>query len=118
MRSRLRSLARPGLPLLATAIAVVAASVAGCTHGRIQDYADRVGTRYIGEPVTLALNELGKPKREYPTADLRTYVWETGAEGALGGNCRLSMVSDRRGVIVDYAINGTPLGCHRLLNVS
>lgn len=51
-------------------------------------------------------------------ADLRAYTWETGREGELGGNCRLTLMADPRGIVVDYAIEGTPLGCRRLLGRS
>ena len=90
----------------------------GCAYGRVQGFGDQVQARFIGEPTARALNELGAPSHEYPFADLRSYVWETGQYGALGGNCRLSLVADRSGVIVDYTISGTPLGCRRLLNLT
>jgi hypothetical protein len=104
-------------PALITATAAVAL-LAGCANGRIQAYADQVESRFLGEPAARALNELGPPSQVRRVADLRSYVWETGQAGAVGGDCRLLLVADPRGVIVDYTINGTPLGCRRLLNVS
>ena len=90
----------------------------GCAYGRVQSYADQVQARFVGEPAARALNELGAPSRERPFADMRSYVWETGQYGALGGSCRLELVADRSGLIVDYTINGTPLGCRRLMNLT
>jgi hypothetical protein len=99
-------------------VAAVVAHLAGCTNARIWDYAGQVESRFLGEPAARALNELGPPRQEGRIADLRSYVWETGQPGALGGTCRLLLVADPRGVIVDYSLNGTPLGCRRLLKVS
>lgn len=116
MRPKLQPAARSGLALIAAAAAVVL--LAGCASGRVQDYANQVESRYLGEPAARALSELGAPHQDRRVADLRNYVWETGQTGALGGTCRLLLVADPRGVIVDYALNGTPLGCRRLLNLS
>lgn len=116
MRSEPRFAAR-FRPALITVTAAVAL-LAGCANGRIQTYADQVESRFLGEPAARALNELGPPREDRRVADLRSYVWETGQAGALGGACRLLLVADPRGVIVDYTISGTPLGCRRLLNVS
>ena len=116
MDSNLERGARRGRALVMLAAVVV--MIGGCAHGRIQEYADRVEARYIGEPAARAVNELGAPVQDRPAADLRTYIWETGSPGTLGGNCRLVLVADRQGTVVDYAIYGTPLGCRRLLNVS
>jgi hypothetical protein len=99
-------------------VILAAALLTACAPGRILDHANRVESRYLGEPATLALGELGPPREERRIADLQSYVWETGRDGALGGNCRLQLVADPRGTIVDYAISGTPLGCRRLLKVS
>jgi hypothetical protein len=99
-------------------LAGMAALLAGCAYGRIQGSADQVEQRFLGEPAARALNELGVTSREYRVADLRSYVWETGKYGERGGNCSLTLVADPRGVIVDYTISGTPLGCDRLLKRS
>jgi hypothetical protein len=48
-------------------------------------------------------------------ADLRAYVWSTGVPNEPGGNCRLRLVADPGGTVVDYTIEGTPLGCGRIL---
>ncbi|HSD53904.1 MAG TPA: hypothetical protein VLC47_07040 [Burkholderiales bacterium] len=116
MRSEIESAAQFGPALIGLAGLVVL--LAGCTYGRVQDYADQVQARFLGEPATRALTELGAPRSERRVADLRSYVWETGEYGMRGGNCRLLLVADPRGVIVDYTISGTPLGCRRLMNLS
>jgi hypothetical protein len=97
------------------ALAGAAAVLAGCVHGRVQSYADQVETRFMGGPATRAVQELGTPKYDYQIADLRAYVWQTGARNELGGYCRLELVADPSGTVVDYAIEGTPLGCSRTL---
>lgn len=103
-------------------LAVLAATafLAGCVNPRIQDSVTQIETRFMGEPATRALSELGPPRWESRIADLRSYVWQTGQDGAhvLGGFCRLQLVADPRGKVVDYTIDGTPLGCDRLLNRS
>jgi hypothetical protein len=115
MTSVPRPAARSLLALLAAA-----ALLGGCVNARILSYADEVQARYVGEPATRALSELGPPRWESRIADLRSYVWQTGQEGAgaLGGFCRLQLVADPHGKVVDYAIDGTPLGCGRLINRS
>jgi hypothetical protein len=115
MRSDPRPAAR-SLP----AILAAAALLVGCVNPRIHDSVTQIEARFLGEPATRALNELGPPRWESRIADLRSYVWETGqaGAGALGGFCRLQLVADPRGKVVDYAIDGTPLGCGRLLNRS
>ena len=99
------------LAALAGAVAVLA----GCAHGRVQSYADEVETRFLGGPATRALQELGTPKYEQQIADLRTYIWQTGVPNELGGSCKLQLVADPSGKVVDYSIEGTPLGCGRIL---
>jgi hypothetical protein len=99
----------------ALALAVVA--LAGCVNARIHNHAQYVELRYLGAPATQALQELG-PARDRPVADLRSYSWETGREGEMGGNCRLTLMADPNGIVVDYDIEGTPLGCSRLLRLS
>jgi hypothetical protein len=116
MRSKLKPTTQPGLSMVA--IAGMVALLAGCMYGRVQDFAEQVESRYLGAPVARALGELGLPNHDYPIADLHSYVWETGRQSSLGGNCTLSLVADRRGTVVDYDISGTPLGCRRLLTVS
>lgn len=97
------------------ALAGLAALLAGCAHGRVQAYADQVEARFMGGPATRAVQELGVPKYERNIADLRAYVWETGLNNEPGGNCRLQLVADPSGKVVDYTIEGTPLGCGRIL---
>jgi hypothetical protein len=110
---------RPAARVLLTILAA-SAFLGGCVGPRVMPYANEVKTRYLGEPATRALKELGPPRWESPVADLRSYVWQTGqaGAGALGGYCRLQLVADPRGTVVDYAIDGTPLGCSRLLSRS
>lgn len=110
---------RPAARVL-LAILAAAAFLGGCVGPRVLPYANEVESRYLGEPSTRALNELGPPRWESRVADLRSYVWQTGqaGAGALGGYCRLQLVADPRGKVVDYAIDGTPLGCSRLLSRS
>lgn len=108
---------RPAARVLLAPLAA-AALLAGCVGPRVLPYANEVETRYLGEPATRALNELGPPRSESRRADLQSYVWQTGQAGALGGYCRLQLVADPRGKVVDYAIDGTPLGCGRLLSRS
>lgn len=110
---------RPTARVLLAPLAA-AALLAGCVGPRVLPYANEVETRYLGEPATRALNELGPPRSESRLADLRSYVWQTGqaSPGALGGYCRLQLVADPGGKVVDYVIDGTPLGCSRLLRRS
>jgi len=101
-------------------LAALAAALAGCHpfYGRVQDVSHRVEAQYLGAPVARALGDLGLPSREWSIADLHSYTWETGKQGALGGNCTLRLVTDRSGTVVDFNLNGTPLGCNRLVPVS
>lgn len=110
----------PPIARVLLALLAAAAFLGGCVNPRIQDSATQVETRFMGEPASRALNELGPPRWESPMADLRSYVWQTGQDGArvLGGFCRLQLVADPRGKVVDYTIDGTPLGCDRLLKGS
>lgn len=114
MMSGFRSVAPPLVRL--PALVVAAALLGACVNARIDSYATYVESRYLGAPASQALTELG-PARDRPVADLRSYVWETGREGERGGNCRLTLVADPRGIVVDYGIEGTPLGCQRLLRL-
>lgn len=116
MRSKLESTARSRRALLAAVCSV--AVLAGCAYGRVQEHANQVEARYLGEPAARALSELGPPSQQRRVADLQSYVWETGQDRALGGACRLLLVADPGGTIVDYTISGTPLGCRRLLKLS
>jgi hypothetical protein len=104
-----------GTRLRLIALTSLVALLAGCYYGRIQDSADLVEMRFLGQPAASALNELGAPSREHRVADLRSYTWETGEYGRRGGNCTLTLIADPRGTVVDYNMRGTPLGCHRLL---
>jgi len=104
---------RPSWPNLAVpAILVI---LAGCTGKQLQELSDRAGARYLERPVSQAMNELGAPQSQRPIADLREYTWTTGVRGERGGDCTLALIADRRGVVVDYRMDGTPLGCSRLI---
>jgi len=104
---------RPSWPNLAVpAILVI---LAGCTGKQVQELSDRAAARYLDNPVSRAMNELGPPQRQRPIADLREYTWTTGVSGERGGDCTLALITDRRGVVVDYRMDGTPLGCSRLI---
>lgn len=117
MRFKRQSTARSGIRLIA--LASLAVLLGGCYYGRIQDSADLIESRFLGQPASNALNELGAPTREYRVADLRSYMWETGKYGYPGGYCTFTLVADPRGTIVDFTmLRGTPLGCHRLLKQS
>jgi hypothetical protein len=89
--------------------------LAGCTGKQLQELSDRAGARYVNQPVSQAMNELGAPRYQRPIADLREYTWTTGVRNDRGGDCTLALIADRRGVVVDYRMDGTPLGCNRLL---
>lgn len=97
------------------AVAAVVALLAGCTGQRLQQLSDQAGARYLNHPVAQAMNELGPPQRQRPIADLREYTWTTGVRGERGGDCTLALIADRRGVVVDHQMDGTPLGCGRLI---
>lgn len=114
MTNHARAAMRSGLRV--TAVGATLALLAACGHhGRIQDHAIAVQTRYLGQPAAQAIADLGAPRVTEPRADLRSHFWETGVDGRPGGNCLLELVADARGVIVDYTLRGTPLGCERLL---
>ena len=101
-------------PILAfPAILVI---LAGCTGQRLQELSDRAGTKWLNKPVAQAMTELGTPQRQRPIADLREYTWTTGVRGDRGGDCTLALIADARGVVVDYRMDGTPLGCNRLID--
>jgi hypothetical protein len=98
------------------ALAAVAALLTGCTGQRLQELTDDAGARYLNRPVSQAMDELGAPERQRPLADLREYTWTTGVYyEQRGGYCTLALVADRRGLVVDHYLDGTPLGCNRLL---
>jgi len=102
------------LALLATA-AIVALLAACSTGERLYHLRSDVASRYMHAPVSQAMQALGQPDRERPVADLREYTWTTGVYNMPGGDCRLALIADRRGVVVDYRMEGTPRGCSRLL---
>lgn len=109
------SLPRASRPAI-LAVAAVAALLAGCSTGkRLDQLSERAGARYLNQPVAQAMSELGAPQRQRPIADLREYTWTTGVPNDRGGDCALALIADRRGVVVDYRMDGTPLGCHRLI---
>ncbi len=89
--------------------------LAGCTGKQLQELSDRAGAKYLNQPVSQAMNELGAPRYQRPIADLREYTWTTGVRNDRGGDCTLALIADRRGTVVDYRMDGTPLGCNRLL---
>ena len=97
------------------AVAAVVALLAGCTGQRLQELSDQAGARYLNQPVSQAMSTLGAPQRQRPIADLREYTWTTGVRGDRGGDCTLALIADRAGVVVDYRMDGTPLGCNRLI---
>jgi len=102
------------LVLLATA-AIITLLAACSTGERLYQLRSDVAERYMNAPVAQAMQELGPPNRERPLADLREYTWTTGVYNRPGGDCRLALIADRRGVVVDYRMEGTPRGCSRLL---
>jgi hypothetical protein len=96
--------------------AAVGVLLAGCSTGeRLRDLGYDAEARYLHTPVASAVHDLGPPQRSRPLADLREYTWTTGVQGAPGGDCTLRLIADKRGVVVDYRMDGTPLGCSRLL---
>ena len=106
--------AKPRKLILATA--AIVALLAGCSTGeRLYGLSRDVAERYMYAPVSQAMQELGQPNRVRPLADLREYTWTTGVYNMPGGDCRLALIADRRGVVVDYRMEGTPRGCGRLL---
>jgi hypothetical protein len=92
-----------------------AAALAGCTGKQLQELGDRAAATYVNAPVTKAMNELGVPRYVRPINDLREYTWTTGVRNERGGDCTLALIADRRGTVVDYRMDGTPMGCDRLL---
>jgi hypothetical protein len=100
-----------GLPLLAAIVGLLA----GCTGKQLQELGDQAAAKYLNQPVTQAMNELGAPRYQRPINDLREYTWTTGVRNNRGGDCTLALIADRRGTVVDYSMDGTPLGCNRLL---
>jgi hypothetical protein len=102
----------------AAALAALCTTLLGCANPRIQAYANQVESRFMGAPAAEALKALGPPAREQRVADLRSYYWETGRVGEPGGNCQLRLVADPRGMVVDYTLDGTPLGCQRIFDRS
>lgn len=106
----------PWAPLRPAVLAVAAAvALLGCTGQRLNQLSNQASARFLNQPLAQAVNELGAPQRQRPIADLREYTWSTGVPGDRGGDCTLSLIADRRGVVVDYRMDGTPLGCDRLL---
>lgn len=105
----------PRLSWLKLAVPAILMALAGCTGKQLQELSDRAAARYLHNPVSRAMTELGPPQRERPLADLREYTWTTGVSGGRGGDCTLALIADRRGVVVDYRMDGTPLGCNRLI---
>jgi hypothetical protein len=101
------------LSLLATA--GVVALLAGCTGKQLQELGDQAAAAYVNAPISKAMTELGAPRYQRPINDLREYTWTTGVRNNRGGDCTLALIADRRGTVVDYSMDGTPLGCNRLL---
>ena len=114
MTTRPRSAKQRELALLA--MAAIVALLAACSTGeRLYQLRTDVAEKYMNTPVSQAIQELGQPDRQRPVADLREYTWTTGVYNMPGGDCRLALIADRRGVVVDYRMEGTPRGCSRLL---
>jgi len=105
----------PGRLRVNLAVPAILVILAGCTGKQLQELSDRAGARYLNTPVWQAMNELGPPQRQRPINDLREYTWTTGVRNDRGGDCTLALIADRRGTVVDYRMDGTPLGCNRLL---
>jgi hypothetical protein len=97
------------------AVPAILAILAGCMGAEVQEVSDRAAARYLHNPVSRAMSELGAPQRQRPIADLHEYTWTTGVSGGRGGDCTLALIADRSGVVVDYRMYGTPLGCNRLV---
>jgi hypothetical protein len=101
---------------LARSIVLVLPFAAACSTGvALQEMQQRVDERFVGKPIGQALTELGPPVRERPINDLRSYAWDTGWVGEPGGECLLRLVADRKGIVVDYRLDGTVRGCRRLV---
>ena len=114
MRTHPRSAKQRELALLA--MAAIVALLAACSTGeRLYQLRTDVAEKYMNTPVSQAIQELGQPNRQRPVNDLREYTWTTGVYNMPGGDCRLALIADRRGVVVDYRMEGTPRGCSRLL---
>ena len=97
-------------------LVLTAAAVAGCTGKQLQDLGGQAATTYVNAPITKAMNELGAPRYQRPINDLREYTWTTGVYyEQRGGYCVLALIADRRGTVIDYRMDGTPMGCDRLL---
>ncbi|HLB17486.1 MAG TPA: hypothetical protein VJM14_21385 [Burkholderiales bacterium] len=105
----------PRLSWLKLAVPAILLALAGCTGKQLQELSDRAGAKWLNKPVTEAMTELGAPQRQRPIADLREYTWTTGVRNERGGDCTLALIADRRGTVVDYRMDGTPLGCNRLV---
>jgi len=105
----------PRFSWLKLAVPAILLALAGCTGKQLQELSDRAGAKWLNKPVTEAMTELGAPQRQRPIADLREYTWTTGVRNERGGDCTLALIADRRGTVVDYRMDGTPLGCNRLI---
>jgi hypothetical protein len=105
----------PGHAWWHLAVPAILVILAGCTGKQLQELSDRAGAKWLNKPVTEAMTELGAPQRQRPIADLREYTWTTGIHNERGGDCTLALIADKRGVVVDYRMDGTPLGCNRLI---
>ncbi len=92
-----------------------AAALAGCTGKQLQELGDQAAAQYVNAPISKAMTELGAPRYQRPINDLREYTWTTGVRNDRGGDCTLALIADRRGTVVDYRMDGTPMGCNRLL---
>lgn len=100
------------LPLLAVLVTLLA----GCTGKQLQDLGNEAAVRYVNAPISKAMNELGAPRYQRPINDLREYTWTTGVYyEPRGGYCVLALIADPRGTVIDYRMDGTPMGCNRFL---
>ena len=89
--------------------------LAGCSGARLDDLTERVDARYIGSPVSRALADFGPADRERRINGMQSYAWATRPAPG-GGDCTLLLVTDSRGIVIDYRLDGSLRGCGRLVD--
>ena len=94
---------------------LIALGLAGCSGARLDDLTERVDARYIGSPVIRALADFGPADRERRINGLQSYAWATRPAPG-GGDCTLLLVTDSRGIVIDYRLDGSLRGCGRLVD--
>jgi hypothetical protein len=94
---------------------LIALGLAGCSGARLDDLTERVDARYIGSPVSRALADFGPADRERRINGLQSYAWATRPAPG-GGDCTLLLVTDSRGIVIDYRLDGSLRGCGRLVD--